>query len=68
MTQQETKHPEPTSKLIAWLEDTMAPDKPYKLTTGQVEKIKDVWDVLSLGTEFEYSLNEDFTKLIKRRK
>ena len=57
-------HPEPTSKLLEWAYDKMAPEKAYSVTPDQVAKIKSVWDVLNSG-KYEYSFNDNFTKFRK---
>ena len=72
MNKSEQKHwekvkPEKTSTLIAWLEDKAVVNKPYNLNKIQLEKIKEMWPILTLS-DFEYSLNDNHTKIIKRSK
>ena len=62
-----TQHPEPNAQTIAWLVDKMPTDTPVKLTPSQVERVKDVWEVLTLS-DYTFTFNESFTKLIKRKR
>lgn len=70
MTQSEINHwqnvhPEPTSNLITWLIDTMEVGKPYNLKPDQVDRIKDVWEVLSLS-DFIFTFNSEMNRIIKK--